>query len=190
MKKKTATVALWLLFSVFAMVACTPPKWFNTAEALANVGVTSMQEIVSVADPALATQAQKVEADFQAVENAINDFIKQPTDTALQTVQAVFNTLVQDEDSLLAAFNVSNQNTDAVIKAVLAIVDSAVDQIGNLIPSSAAPMLSAHAKARVDKVHAAHLKPLAAKDLKKQFNKAVKGDKRFKPFKLSLWELL
>jgi hypothetical protein len=190
MKKKTATVALWLLFSMFALVACTPPKWFNTAEALANIGATSMQEIVSVADPALATQAQKVEQDFQAVENAINDFIKQPTDTALQTVQAVFNTLVQDEDSLLAAFNVSNQHTDTVIKAVLAIVDSAVNQIANLIPTSASPALSASARARVDKVHAAHLKLLTAKDLKKDFNRAVKGDKRFKPLKLSLRELL
>jgi hypothetical protein len=42
----------------------------------------------------------------------------------------------------------------------------------------------------VDKVHAAHLKLLTAKDLKKDFNRAVKGDKRFKPLKLSLRELL
>ncbi len=190
MNKKTATVALWLLFSVFTMVACTPPKWFNTVEALANVGATSMEEIVSVADPALAGKAKTVEQDFEAVESAVNTFIKQPTDTALETVQAVFNTLVEDEDSLLAAFNVSNQNTDAVIKAVLAIVDSAVDQIANLIPSAASPALAARARARVDKAHAAHPRLLTATDLKKSFNKAVKGDKRFKPFKLGLRGLL
>ena len=50
--------------------------------------------------------------------------------------------------------------------------------------------LAARARARVDKAHAAHPRLLTATDLKKSFNKAVKGDKRFKPFKLGLRGLL
>jgi len=184
MKKKTTSVALWLLLSMFAFVACTPPPWFKTAEAVANVGASAAEEVVSVAEPSLAPEAQKVYQDFQTVEQAINGYIAQPTATTLQKVQAVFTVLVNDEDALLTAFNVSNQHTDTVIKAVLGVIDTAINQIASLIPASVTPTLSASVQKRVGKANGKY----SAKAFKKAFNAAVKGDKRFKPLKLTFKE--
>ena len=179
-----------LLASVIWLTACTPPKWFNTAEGLATSGVTIVTNLLPVLDPTntkLVKAAETVKTDFATVKGAINLYIQQPTDTALQDIQAALTVLTTDEDAFLAMFNVSNQKTDNTIKLIIAAIDTAVTEIIALIPASAATLVSKVVSARMGKVQA---KGWKGTDFDKAYNSAIKGDSRFKPIKLSFWQSL
>ena len=165
-----------LLFAVIT-IGCVVPNWVTVAEGVAKVAVPIAASLVTVVDPAVAPQATQVQQAFSALLATLDTFKATPTTDNRSAVIAAFGAVNQNVDALVAAAQIKNPATETKVKAVIALLTEAVAAISAQIPVQ----VSAHV-AGVQKVQVTRAVPsLTGDDLKKAYNKIVKGDARFKP---------
>ncbi len=170
---------LAMLFGILGAAACTVPAWVNTVEADAKIAAPIAASLIDVIDPALAPVVTAVEAGFNALVTALDDYKSSPTGTNLQAVQAAFNSVNTNIALLESAAQIKNTVTRTTVTAVVQLLDQAVTEIAALVPSTQSANLKLEAPCPLSQAP----KGWTAKDLKKQFNLIVKGDPRFKPLK-------
>jgi len=159
------------------------PPWVISAEGIAQFGVDSAAEIISVIDPAIAPLVQAVKTGFDAVTAALQAYEKAlqtsgPNTTLLQAIQIAFATLQTQAANLLNSFPGSGSATDTIISAVIGLIASAVSNLSSLLASA-----SAAAGIDATNLKVSRAFPVAngwtKNDFKSRFNADVHGDSRF-----------
>ena len=167
-----------LLASVLFFAACAIPAWVNTAEQDAEVAAPIAASLIDVVDPALAPVVTLVEDGFNALVKTLDTYKASPTASNLQAVQAAFAAVNGNVAQLEAAAQIKNATTATKVTAVVQLLTQAVTEIAALVPPATTPTMTATAP----KV-SGQVKGWKAKDFKREFNKIVKGDARFKELK-------
>jgi hypothetical protein len=177
-----------LLACVIFFQACAIPKWVNTAEQDAEVAVPIAASLVDVIDPPLAPVVTLIENGFNALVKSLDtykaDLQAQSPNAAtdLQAVQAAFAAVSANVVQLESAAQIKNAASQTTVPAVVALLSQAVIEIAALVPPNTG--LGAR-DSGLGKTSAApgQAKGWKAQDFKREFNKIVKGDPRFKPLK-------
>ena len=135
-----------MAFSTIGANSCTIPTWVNTAEGIASVAVNIGTNLLSLIDPPLAPLVTAVNAGFNAVLKAIQDYqAALATDpnpvTFLEAVKVAFATLQADAEALLQQFNSQGGAVNTLIASIIALIAQAVANIGNLIPTGGRALL-------------------------------------------------
>ncbi len=197
MKARTMTLAT-LLASALFFEACTVPAWVNTAESDAEVAAPIAASLIDVIDPPLAPVVTLVEDGFNALVKALDTYKASPTATNLQAVQSAFAAVNTNVAQLESAAQIKNANTQNTVTAVVALLTQAVTEIAALVPANTklgtrdtghGTRVTGDGTAipdsgfRIPNSEARNPKGWKAKDFKREFNRIVKGDKRFKELK-------
>ena len=169
-----------LLACALVLVACTVPAWVNTVEADAEVAAPIAGSLIDVIDSALAPLVTLIENGFTALAKTLDTYKASPTATNLQAVQSAFAAVNANVAQLESAAQIKNTNTQNTVTAVVALLSQAVTEIAALVPPATAAKMGALPESRGPNHVARGWK---AKDFKREFNKIVKGDKRFKELK-------
>jgi hypothetical protein len=157
------------------VVACAIPAWVNTVESDAEVAVPIAASLIAVIDPALAPLVTGIESGFTALTRTLDTYKASPTATNLQAVQSAFAAVDSNVAQLESAAQIKNTATQATVTAVVQLLAQAVSEIAARVPASAGPGV----RSSVPGAPAA--KGWTAHDFKREFNKIVKGDPRFRP---------
>jgi soluble cytochrome b562 len=167
-----------LLASVLWFEACAIPAWVNTVESDAEVAAPIAASLIEVIDPALAPVATLIENGFNALVKALDTYKASPTATNLQAVQSAIEAVNSNVAQLESAAQIKNVTTQTTVTAIVQLLTQAVMEIAALVP----PATASVALGAPLKVHG-QAKGWKAKDFKREFNKIVKGDPRFKELK-------
>lgn len=172
-------VVAGLVAGVLAAGACTVPTWVNTVEADAEVAAPIAASLIGVIDPSLEPVVTLVENGFNALIKTLDTFKAAPTTTNLQAVQSAFAAVNANVAQLESAAQIKNPATATTITAVVQLLAQAVTEIAALVPAGAAPAT----QSGLPNSTSGKAKHWKAKDFKREYNKIVKGDPRFKPLK-------
>lgn len=155
MKLSKIILALVLIFTTLAMTSCSVSQ-FDAVLNEIGPAITTIIEIVAIVKgvPANTAVASKVSADVAAIEKLQTDL--QSAEAASKpgieaSLNVGFSVLNSDLGSVFAVAQVSDQNTQAKITALVGLVETAVTIAEAAIPSSAvklgkkAPNLTASA---------------------------------------------
>jgi hypothetical protein len=203
------TVAVSMVF----IAACTVPAWVNSAEADAKVAAPIAAGLIDVIDPSLAPVVTLVENGFNALVTTLDTYKASPTATNLQAVQSAFEAVNANVSQLESAAQIKNGTTATTVSAVVQLLTQAVTEIAALVPAQTAQsaVLIPDSSSRIPKTGSPmadsgtrkstagsqtassaasgpSVAPQAAKgwtadDLKREYNRIVKDDPRFKPLK-------
>ena len=172
-----------LLAGVLGISACTIPAWVNTVESDAEVAVPIAASLIGVIDPALAPLVAAIESGFSALTKTLDAFKSSPTATNLQAVQSAFVAVNSNVAQLESAAQIKNAATKTTITEVVQLLTQVVTEIAALVPADV------HSKLTIQDSKIAAGAPVRATgqakgwkagDFKREFNKIVKGDARFK----------
>jgi predicted lipoprotein len=166
-----------VLASVLWLGACVVPAWVNNVESYGETAAVIAESITDLVDPALAPLVTLIANGFTALVNTLNTYKASPTATNLQAVQAAFAAVNANVAQLESAAQIKNQATDAKVAAIVQLLAQAVTEIAAQVPAATAARMAALPTVQ------GQAQGLKAKDLKREFNKIVKGDPRFKPLK-------
>lgn len=184
-----------LLASVLLCAGCTVPSWVNTVESDAEVAAPIAASLIDVIDPALAPTVTLIENGFNALVKALDTYKASPTATNLQAVQSAFQAVNANVAQLESAAQIKNATTQTTVTAVVQLLTQAVTEIAALVPANpglgtrdtghAIPTRDSGSQIPNSGPGAAYAGPRTAKgwkakDFKREFNKIVKGDPRFK----------
>ena len=177
MKSRTV-IFTGLLAIALVTLACTVPAWVSAVESDAEVAAPIAASLIDVIDPALAPVVTLVENGFNALVKTLDAYKASPTATNLQAVQSAFEAVNTNMAQLETAAQIKNAATKTTVSAVVQLLTQAVTEIAALVPPATAsalprPLPNVHGQA----------KGWRAKDLKREFNKIVNEDPRFKPLK-------
>jgi cytoskeletal protein RodZ len=188
MKLRTL-ILVGVLAIALVMLACTVPAWVNTVESDAEVAAPIAASLIDVIDPALAPVVTLIENGFNALVKTLDTYKASPTATHLQAVQAAFAAVNTNVAQLESAAQIKNATTATRVTAVVQLLAQAVTEIAALVPASAGLKVRGSAlgkedsEFRIPNSGSRIPKGWKAKDLKREFNKIVKGDPRFKELK-------
>jgi len=173
-----------LLASVFCFQACTVPAWVNTVESDAEIAAPIAASLIGVIDPALSPLVTQIDNGFSALAKTLDTYKALPTSTNLQAVEAAFEAVNANVAQLESAAQIKNAATQTTVTSVVDLLAQAVTEIGALVPAApgAAPQI-ASLQVQIPSSGSRVAKGWKAKDFKKQYNKIIKGDPRFKPLK-------
>jgi len=169
-----------LLASVLWLEACTVPAWVNTAESDAEVAAPIAASLIDVIDPPLAPVVTLIEDGFNALVKTLDTYKASPTATNLQAVQSAFAAVNANVAQLESAAQIKNANTQNTVTAVVQLLSQAVTEISALVPPGTK---LGKVEVRIPNSGSRIPKGWKAKDFKREFNKIVKGDKRFEALK-------
>jgi len=195
-----------LLASIWWWEACVVPAWVNAAEQDAEVAVPIAASLVEVVDPAVAPVVTLLENGFNALVKTLDTYKASSTATNLQAVQAAFAAVNANVAQLESAAQIKNAATQNTVAGVVALLAQTVTEIAALVPqnqglgvrgsgfgkddsgfpipnSGAGSANSAIAASGAPLKVTGQAKGWKAKDIKREFNKLVKGDARFKALK-------
>jgi hypothetical protein len=174
MKCRTLSL-IAIIAGALMVVACTMPAWVNTVESDAEVAAPIAASLIDVIDPALAPLVTGIETGFTALANTLDTYKASPTATNLQAVQSAFEAVDSNVTQLESAAQIKNATTQATVTAVVQLLAQAVSEIAARVPASAGLGVRNTAPG------APAAKGWKADDFKREFNKIVKGDPRFRP---------
>ena len=174
MKCRTLSL-IAIIAGALMVVACTMPAWVNTVESDAEVAVPIAASLIAVIDPALAPLVTGIESGFTALTRTLDTYKASPTATNLQAVQSAFAAVDSNVAQLETAAQIKNTATQATVTAVVQLLAQAVSEIAARVPASAGLGV------RSSVPGAPAPKGWTANDFKREFNKIVKGDPRFRP---------
>lgn len=174
MKYRTLSL-IAIITGALMVVACTMPAWVNTVESDAEVAVPIAASLIDVIDPALAPLVTGIETGFTALAKTLDTYKASPTATNLQAVQAAFAAVDSNVTQLESAAQIKNTTTQATVTAVVQLLVQAVSEIAARVPASAGVGV------RNPVPGAPAAKGWKANDFKREFNKIVKDDPRFRP---------
>jgi hypothetical protein len=185
-----------LLASVLWFGACAVPSWVNKVESDAEVAAPIAASLIDVIDPALAPTVTLIEDGFNALVTALDTYKASPTATNLQAVQSAFAAVNTNVAQLESAAQIKNSTTQNTVTAVVQLLTQAVTEIAALVPPSSGLGVGGSGLGKADSASRIPnsgfqipnpgtriAKGWKAKDFKREFNKIVKGDPRFKPLK-------
>ena len=202
-----------LLASIWWWEACVVPAWVNAAEQDAEVAVPIAASLVDVVDPAVAPVVTLIEDGFNALVKTLDTYKASSTATNLQAVQAAFAAVNANVAQLESAAQIKNAATQNTVAGVVALLSQTVTEIAALVPqnqglgvrgsglgkddsgfripnsgavapnSGAGSANSAIAASGAPLKVTGQAKGWKAKDIKREFNKIVTGDARFKALK-------
>ena len=167
-----------LLVSLMGWGACVVPAWVSAVEADAEVAAPMAGELIAVIDPALAPLVAIIEGGFSALAKTLDTYKAAPTATNLQAVQAAFAAVQANVAQLEGAAQIKDAATDAKVTAIVQLLNQAVTEIAALVPASAG--YGVREAGNGNPPAAAPVKHWKAKDFKREFNRIVAGDARFK----------
>jgi hypothetical protein len=172
-----------LLASVLGISACTIPAWVNTVGSDAEVAVPIAASLIGVIDPALAPLVSAIKAGFDALTKTLDGFKSAPTDSNLQAVQSAFAAVNSNVAELESAAHIKNAATKTTVTAVVQLLTQVITEIAAQVPASV------NSKTKIQDTRMAAKRPLTvtgqakgwkAGDFKREFNKIVKDDARFR----------
>jgi hypothetical protein len=170
-----------MVASVLLLTACTVPAWVNTIEADAKVAAPIAASLIDVIDPSLAPVVTLVENGFNALVKTLDTYKASPTASNLQAVQAAFTAVNANVAQLESAAQIKNATTATTVTAVVQLLEQAVAEIAALVPAAATAGSSAlNLQLKTPNSGSRIPKGWKAKDFKREFNRIVKGDPRFK----------
>lgn len=178
-----------LLASVLWLEACAIPAWVNAAEQDAEVAAPIAASLIEVIDPALAPVVTLIENGFNALVKTLDTYKASPTATNLQAVQAAFAAVNTNVAQLESTAQIKNSTTATTVTAVVQLLTQAVTEIAALVPPGSglgvggSGLGKKDSDVRIPNSGARIAKGWKAKDFKREFNKIVKGDARFKELK-------
>jgi hypothetical protein len=169
-----------LVALVSSIAACTVPSWVNTVESIAQTAIPIAAQIVAIADPALGPYVIKASDLLTALIAALDTYkanLKAKAGagqeaTDIQAIQAASAALQSNESSIMTALKASPKQ-DATVSAVVSILNAAINAIASYIPQPSTGNMAARSTPST----------LTADEIKKQFDQAIAGDKRFHPIK-------
>jgi hypothetical protein len=152
----------------------------NTAESDAEVAAPIAASLIDVIDPPLAPVVTLIEDGFNALVKTLDTYKASPTATNLQAVQSAFAAVNANVAQLESAAQIKNANTQNTVTAVVQLLSQAVTEISALVPPGTK---LGKVEVRIPNSGSRIPKGWKAKDFKREFNKIVKGDKRFEALK-------
>jgi hypothetical protein len=194
---KTRTVILaGILALALGVLACTIPAWVNTVESDAKIAAPIAASLIDVIDPSLAPVVTLIETGFNALIKALDTYKASPTATNLQAVQSAFEAVNTNVAQLESAAQIKSSTSQATVTAVVQLLTQAVTEIAALVPANAGLGVGGSGLGKEDSVsripnsgsrippsRSRIAKGWKAKDFKREFNRIVKGDPRFKALK-------
>jgi soluble cytochrome b562 len=183
MKPRT-TILAGILALALGTTACTIPAWVNTVESDAEIAAPIAASLIDVIDPSLAPVVTLIETGFNALVKALDTYKASPTATNLQAVQSAFEAVNTNVAQLESAAQIKSSTSQATVTAVVQLLAQAVTEIAALVPAApgAASQIS-NLKLQIPTSGSRIPKGWKAKDFKREFNKIVKDDPRFKTLK-------
>ena len=186
MKLRTLILST-LLAGVIFFASCAIPAWVNTVEQDAEVAAPIAASLIDVIDPALAPLVTLVENGFNALVKTLDTYKASPTASNLQAVQSAFEAVNANVAQLESAAQIKNSTTATTVTAVVQLLAQAVTEISALVPPSSGLGVRGSGLgingSRIPNPNSRSAKGWKAKDFKREFNKIVKGDPRFKEIK-------
>jgi len=167
-----------ILAGTFWLQACTMPAWVNTAESDAAVAAPIAASLIDVVDPPLAPIVTLIENGFSALVKTLDTYKSIPTATNLQAVQSTFAAINANMAQLESAAQIKSAPSQDAEASIIQLLEQAVTEIAALVPSQAGLAVT-HSVAATPPAPIA--KGWKAQDFKREYNKLVKGDPRFKP---------
>jgi hypothetical protein len=169
---------------VLFFAACKIPAWVNTVESDAEVAAPIAASLIDVIDPALVPVVTLIENGFNALVQTLDAYKAAPTATNLQAVQSAFEAVNSNVAQLESAAQIKDAKTATTVTEVVQLLTQAVTEISALVPPGsglgvggsglASPSPNPNPESRIPK-------GWKGKDFKREFNKIVQGDPRFKP---------
>lgn len=167
-----------ILASILAVEACTIPAWVNTVESDAEVAAPIAASLIDVIDPPLAPAVTLIENGFNALVKTLDTYKASPTATNLQAVQSAFTAVDSNVAQLESAAQINSSASQTKVTAIVQLLTQAVTEIAAVVPpATATAKLGAPLPVR------GQPKGWKAGDFKREFNKIVKDDPRFKELK-------
>jgi hypothetical protein len=185
MKTRTMILA-GILALALGGLACTIPAWVNTVESDAEVAAPIAASLIDVIDPSLAPVVTLIETGFNALVKTLDTYKASPTATHLQAVQSAFEAVNKNVAQLESAAQLKSPTSQATVTAVVQLLTQAVTEIAALVPAKAGLGIGGSGLGKEDSVSripnsgSRIAKGWKAKDFKREFNKIVKDDPRFK----------
>lgn len=166
-----------LLASALWLEACAIPAWVNTVESDAEVAVPIAASLIDVVDPALAPVVTLVESGFAALVKTLDTYKGEPTATNLQAVQSAFAAVNANVSQLESAAQIKSLASQDKVASIVQLLTQAVAEISAAVPKSEGLGVR---DSGLGTTNSAPSKGWKANDLKREFNKIVQGDARFK----------
>jgi len=165
--------ALWL-------ESCAIPAWVNTVESDAKVAVPIAASLIDVIDPALAPLVTLIDNGFTALVKTLDTYKASPSATNLQAVQSAFAAVNANVAQLESAAQIKNSSSQDKVASIVQLLAQTVTEIAAAVPASKSQI--SNLKSQMPSVQGTP-KGWKAKDFKREFNKIVQGDARFKELK-------
>jgi hypothetical protein len=181
--KLQKSICVFVLAVVLGIAACTVPAWVNTVEADAEIAIPIAASLINVIDPALTPLVTAIQAGFNALTRTLDAYKASPTATNLQAVQAAFVAVNNNVAELEAAAHVKNTAARTTVTAIVQLLTQVVTEIAALVPADV------NSKLKIQDSRMAAGAPVriqgkslgwTAPDFKREFNRIVKDDPRFK----------
>ena len=166
-----------LLAGAVGFQDCSIPGWVNTVESDADVAAPIAASLIAVIDPPLTPVVTLIENGFNTLVKTLDTYKAMPTATNLQAVQSAFQAVSANVAQLESAAQIKDSSIQDRVTSIVQLLAQVVTEIAALLPPGMATAIKPPAKVEGE------AKGWRAKDFRREFNKIVKGDPRFKELK-------